>query len=337
MANTRIFEYFQTSLRKAYSYFGLPRNHFGESLVPLDSLKEKASKSDNQMASQLLKELQESSDEDNKDDGRSSPKQSSNFEKDTAMKVKKNPPDNDTDTSEVVVIQKNTIAQKLKGVVSCTNALNSSSGKTPQEGNLLLQPSKYNTSHSESDIGLGNEENDNDDDDVDCLEPCISKPKEVDCVDFTTTQNSPSLGNVGGHTIQISANLAAENVNQIPGEFADHSSVSDNRLLVFVQKYVSEIITYAITRLQHENRMPDQHLDSSSCSENDCAAECDENIKPLVFAGRDSTSGMEKDFSVCTTQSQDTSSKHLQDPLSECIYEFTEHIFTDGKVNYKTF
>ncbi|XP_025109953.1 terminal uridylyltransferase 7-like isoform X2 [Pomacea canaliculata] len=65
MGNTLIYEYFQGSLRKAYYYYGLPRNASGESLVSIDSLKELA----HQRTVQLLKEHQEEKDKDscNKD------------------------------------------------------------------------------------------------------------------------------------------------------------------------------------------------------------------------------------------------------------------------------
>nr|KAG5701564.1 hypothetical protein BaRGS_024814 [Batillaria attramentaria] len=116
MANTLIFEYFQSSLRKAYNYFGLPRDADGSSLVCIDSLRQLASR----RTDELLKENQEP--EKAKDDSQASgdsSKRSASASKDALKKSESvsTEADEGSDDGEAVVIQPNkSISERLRGV-----------------------------------------------------------------------------------------------------------------------------------------------------------------------------------------------------------------------------
>ena len=67
VSNSRIYEYFQDTLRKAYHYFGLPRRANGESLIPADALKkmvDKARKEEMRKENQIDNVSADESDED---------------------------------------------------------------------------------------------------------------------------------------------------------------------------------------------------------------------------------------------------------------------------------
>ena len=144
MANSLIFEYFQSCLRKAYEYFGMPRDKDGNVSISMEALRELA----NRKTAILLKENQEcstSSSGTSQSDKESVPKEGvagREKEEESGKEKEGNASDQSDSNGEPVVIQPNrSVAHRLKAGGGTTGERSSGGGgKAPKpsasEGDL---------------------------------------------------------------------------------------------------------------------------------------------------------------------------------------------------------
>ena len=328
MANSLIFEYFQSCLRKAYEYFGLPRDKDGNVSISMESLRALA----NQKTASLLKEHQEcssSSSGTSQSDKESLQKEGEvgrerEEEVDSGKEKEESASDQSDSNDEPVVIKPNrSITQRLKADSSAAGDEGASSIRSPAKSSVAEgdATNDHAVPGSASDCEVAAESltvSSASDITTDSIRTCSAS--ELDVTTDSASGLSASDSYVTASEMDLTADSAATDLSLVSAQSMDTRSRQSSS----IGTETSSIAPAKKTQGSSSLHTPPTTADPS------------QNGMDTSYDAREDTNTVEKLSSECErlelSERRASQQNEPDDENDIYWYKFTEDVFTSGKV-----